>query len=448
MTKKRKDQLESELATNFASTQTGVHHTVLRPYLTNVLDSYDLRSAANITYYVRENGDDGNTGLGSGADEALRQPQAALDKLPRNIDHATLIDIGAGDFEGFALEAFITGATSAGEGALTIQGTLAAPTFATGDATTSGTATGGSTTTLVDSGRTWTSDIAKGSLLLVGSEYRVIKSNTGTQINLASAFSSSTSGRGYSILEPTTNITTVDSIVGISSVYIAGCITTWRRNIVISNLNIQAPSAVDAGLYAFNTFGIQFKNSKISCAGSGVQGVVFQGLSGEYSIEDIYIEDDFNVAGVNLLGNNGRCTAVRGFADGLDGKGAAFQFCNRVDGVDFTASGCGCNGIGVYGCKSVIIRRAILESNSNNGLKVDNSWVQAANISGTSNTGYGASVLPMGFLEISGVPTVTGTTADATINEGTSGLTWASDFSTDSDVANNSNTNATILRRD
>jgi hypothetical protein len=159
------------------------------------------------------------------------------------------------------------------------------------------------------------------------------------------------------------------------------------------------------------------------------------------------VSGDIDDVGVNIVASN-YCRALRGFADTLDGKGFAVQYGQRAEAIDVSAEGCGSVGMGVYGCGAAAISRAYFDSNGSTGLKIDNSWVRAESLSGGSNTGYGVSVLPRSHFEFAGTPTLTGTTDDATINEGTSDLNWSTNFSSNGDVASNTDTMASILRRD
>ena len=136
-------------------------------------------TSEDLTYYVRSGGDDTDDGLTVGT--ALATVEEALSRIPRYILHTMVIDIGQGNFDGFDVSSFTIIFPT---GSLEIVGELDNPTLTTG--TVSGTATGGSTSTLVDSGQSWTVDELRGMLLLVNGEYRKVRENTSDTINMAS----------------------------------------------------------------------------------------------------------------------------------------------------------------------------------------------------------------------------------------------------------------------
>jgi hypothetical protein len=169
------------------------------------LDSYGVPSEVvtettqALTLYVRTTGDDSNDCLSLA--NACLTAQSALDRSPRHLRHDVVLDLGEGDMGPLHIGRFTTDTG----GSLTIQGVLGQPTLASGNPT--GTATGGSTTQLVDIGNSWTNDDLRGYLVLVDGEHRIVRNNTSDTINFIGPYSASVSGKSYEILEQKTEFT-------------------------------------------------------------------------------------------------------------------------------------------------------------------------------------------------------------------------------------------------
>jgi hypothetical protein len=454
MTEKRKDQLESELSTNFADNNTGaITPQIYRDYMTNVMDSYDIWSAADTTYYVRATGDDANDGLSAG--NALATIQEAVNRLPRVVRHALTIDIGEGDFDGAAFEGFRVTASSTAEGRLRVLGALGAPTGVGTPLT--GTADSGSTTTLGLSTAAWTVNALKGMLVLSNSEYRTIASNTADTITFQGEFSATTDAKAFSIVESKTNIDTIETFASSACIYVAGCSTNWRKNMVFENLKLSPPASGFAGFMAFETEGLQLKTCQVVGTSGHSNGVLIQSVTGEFSIEDVSVTGPFSAAAFNLVWNSGTCRLLRGGADTItsSGKGASLQYSTgAIEAIDFTANACSSVGVQIQGCTRAAIDRMVSSNNSSCGIKAENCWVIVADgskLTGAANATFGVRALPRTHFEFSassGVPTITGATADATNNEGASTLSWSSNFGTDGSIAPNSDTHTSIYRND
>lgn len=90
--------------------------------------------------------------------------QAALDSLPRDIRHLTTVHVGAGTFAGAVIDGFVSGlAAEDDHPLLRITGTMVLASVTTGPNT--GTATGGSSSTLVHTGAGWTVNDLTGKLV-------------------------------------------------------------------------------------------------------------------------------------------------------------------------------------------------------------------------------------------------------------------------------------------
>jgi hypothetical protein len=167
-------------------------------WVDNILSIGATETTGNLNMYVSTTGDDNNTCLSIG--QECLTIQGAIDKLPKILRSAVTINVGEGTFSSFIIRGFYITSTSASSGSLNITGALGAPTLTTG--TVSGTATGGTTSTCIDAGQTWTVNELRGKWVHVGSSWRVITSNTGTTINLLGPLSATCSGKAYSLEEP------------------------------------------------------------------------------------------------------------------------------------------------------------------------------------------------------------------------------------------------------
>jgi hypothetical protein len=176
-------------------------------------------TSAPITLYVDSTlGNDNAAGTVS---QPLATVQAALNLIPKVILHPVKIVVAAGNYAGFYVQGFrFDNSANPTLGAfLSISGTLAAATVATG--TTSGTATGGTAGTgssstfgtLVDSGQTWTSSDLRGKFVKITGGTGVgqifpIHDNTSTTITVCGSWTAPTGTSTYSIVSPATLINT------------------------------------------------------------------------------------------------------------------------------------------------------------------------------------------------------------------------------------------------
>jgi hypothetical protein len=184
------------------------------------------QTTASATYYVRTDGSDSNTCLGNTAGTACLTVQGALNKLPQFIKHAIVVNVGAGTFPGFVLKSLYMSAPAA---SLSISGTLGAPTLTTG--TVSGTADGGSTVECADSGQAWTVDELRGKLMHVGTDHRIVRSNSATSAFLVGALGATCSGSAYNLVEQKTILNTDggnSAVVSVSDVRSYGKEPQWH----------------------------------------------------------------------------------------------------------------------------------------------------------------------------------------------------------------------------
>lgn len=177
------------------------------------------KTLAPMVMYVDVRGNDANTCLApftdGGTNGPCRQPQGAINKLPKALRHQVSVSVDAGTYDCFYLSGFScdTGLQQA-NGGLLIDGVLVNATLATGSATgtaTAGTAgTGLTYGTLTDGAATWTTNDLAGRFVTAGGQTRVISSNTGTVITITGTWTNP-GAVPYTIQDPGANITTACS---------------------------------------------------------------------------------------------------------------------------------------------------------------------------------------------------------------------------------------------
>ncbi|MFD1903842.1 hypothetical protein ACFSQ7_06780 [Paenibacillus rhizoplanae] len=62
------------------------------------LSTTPQQTTADVTYYVRTDGNDGNTGLGNTAGGAFRTIQKAISMIPKMVNHTATISVAAGTY--------------------------------------------------------------------------------------------------------------------------------------------------------------------------------------------------------------------------------------------------------------------------------------------------------------------------------------------------------------
>lgn len=202
---------------------------------------------AAMTLYVDPTGSDSNACTASGTSACLTLGGALL-KVPIHIRHLVTINVATGTYtEVFRVQGFfIEGANGAAStAALTITGTQAAFTVATGSNSgtvssyTNTSTTDGAHALLNDATQTWTVNDLRGRYVTVTSgsgsgEYHLITSNTATQLSLAAPFTAAPTGASvYAIRTPGPVFTGSNSYVGS---------VTGRGTITMTDLTFQPAS--------------------------------------------------------------------------------------------------------------------------------------------------------------------------------------------------------------
>lgn len=230
-------------------------------------------TAGALTLYVDAAGSDGNGCTSSGASACLTI-QGALGKVPQNVRHPVIINVGVGTFAGAILSGYLvrTAATAALGSYLLIQGTYSTATVATGTATgtaTAGTAGSGPTFgTLTDAAQTWTVNDLRGKMVEVtggtgaGNRY-IIDSNTATALTIVGFWVAPTGTSTYVIEDWGTAVNAalpqpaqLSSTAPTSNV-VASSATTGAAFIADANVGgmLQKPSISIRGIKFTNTTG-------------------------------------------------------------------------------------------------------------------------------------------------------------------------------------------------
>ncbi len=386
------------------------------------------KTTAGVTYYVRTGGSDSNDCLTTGT--ACLTPQAAADKLPEYIDHPMVIDIGAGTFAGIAIHEKVISSASTSNN-ITVQGAMAASTLATG--TNSGTATGGSTVQLIDTGQTWTINDLKGRFVKSESIYYLVQTNTATTIDIVGINWYNFSGDAYTIEEPDTILSEVSaSAVDIRNINKAGYYSVTVKQVELRSTNGNA-------LYAYDVADFYLNVVKINTP--GIRGIHFASGGTFYGTEvDLY---DPAYVGMLFSGNNTvscNSCAVRSGGDGSDA--AVWYISNEhVSGDRIFVDTFAGYGVAVVDCGVYEPHKYTINSVTKDGVLIHNTvmtkggYSDSNNFTGSGNTLYGVRVGPFSaFVFEGGAATdIVGTSGEITTDDGSTSLVWATDFSSDGD---------------
>lgn len=459
----------------------------------NILSEKTVPSTSeDVTFFVKTNGNDKNDCLSEST--ACATIQEAVDRIPMYIRHAIEINVGRGSFVGAVVESRFISMS----GSLLIKGELGTPTLITGSV--SGTSTGGSTVQLVDSGQNWTINDLRGHYLLVEGEYRSIRDNTGTTINLSAPFSETTSGKIYSIVEPTTVINSPPSEyegwVGYGMFEVYGIHALRPTSLSFKNFHIDClSSAYDAfdivrnqvvtvervrivdpywglyiaargevylydvivtGAYQYGIFceNTLLEQSRLYIRSSGTYGllvsvcdeVVVNGTFENSGYDGVaaYHVHKLNSDWIRSTGND-RSGVILGNVQFGDFDTTVLSSNNRY-GIELDSNLEG-NRIG-YSFANMVGDSTIANNTLGGIIALNHSTVAVTDCSGSGNGGYGIRLETSSGCTITGDTSITGASGDATIDEGTTALTWSIDFANDGDKVSNSENLTLIERKD
>jgi len=479
-------------------------------------------TSADITLYVRTTGSDSNNGLTVGT--ALLTIQEAVNRIPKYILHDITIDIGEGNFTGFALCGYIFSAGTT----TTIKGTLGNPTLTTG--TTSGTATGGSNIQLVDSGQAWTAHELRGCLILVNGEYRVARDNDATTIDTVGTYAASVSGKAYEILEQKTVLNADGPSLGLPARIMVRSCTSTRDSLNIQDIEALGGTigvgAWDTSAFTFtrikttgNTYGVLAQVTRgtmiwTDCYANTFNAYGFVGveLSGQLRIYNAfayggisassygfymggavsvtssskYLCADNNAYGLGIMTMNefmptgilarnntkvglvisDTTEGISSIVDITDNGESGIELYNSMLSI-YTSANISSNGQwgirlngkaapydhtsawSYSGILNLANATAVIENNGSGGITVQyNGMVRLGATTGTNTGQYGLELETGSCATITSATAITGATGDATINDGVTNVSWATDFASDGDMVSALDNKCVIERKD
>jgi len=341
------------------------------------------KTTEDLTFYVRASGSDAADGLTENT--AYATIQKAIDQVPDIVKHNIVIDVGEGTFAGFEIASLIVDRSAT----LIVQGALIPATVATG--ANSGVATGGSTTQIVDSGQSWTSDDLVGKLALVDGEYRFIWKNDGTTLELVGALGASSSGKNYTIYDHGTVINSAADRFPMAHIVASNLRCGFRTSCQVQDI---MTTAGIVGVYTSNGSPLGI----VRCRATGAYyGYAWQGTSDELLLLDVFA--DQNSTGILFAGSTSktgganRADRICVYENSVDGIqfGAWMAVVNMSDiyainngghgvyvndnpasvtlGDFFRAEGNGKDGINVWNCAFLNFEEIQINNNTRNGIK-------------------------------------------------------------------------------
>ena len=462
------------------------------------------RTTAPITLYVAAAGSDLNDGLTAG--KALLTIQAAINKLPNIINHAVVINVGAGTFDGFSLDGRV--ATSGKVTAsLTITGAAFINYTPVGGGTGSGTSNSGTTRVLGDSTQAWATNSLRGKIVYVNSTYFIIRKNDATTFELV-GYSTSLNGVAYQIMNWSTTLNTVaaEGLLSSGVITLMNNSPSARVSVTITRFAIAVPSnkyGVLAGLGAcpylsfISTTGglygivanLCMPNARIYdcvCASATGSGIFFYNVFANSSSSRLLVFNNLGAAyysiefqgvmmmnsGANLyaddstVGCGGICFdgCMTGQISDLyvtnhtatDAAGICVSNGSNFRITNITLTG-NYHGVRLYGnignyynitANILFTGTNVISNNLHDGIHLTGpATFRLEAVTGTGNAGWGVNVQNGAKVYMNAATTLTGTLGNATVNNLTP-LVWATDFATDGDSAVNDADSSLIIRRE
>lgn len=361
------------------------------------------RTVANMTLYVRDTGDDANPGT---AALPMLTIQAAVNRIPKFVDHIVVIDIGAGSFTTFNVSNFVISP----DGGIEVKGTLITATLASG--LTSGTSTGGSKTTLTKTGAGWTVDDLRGRWVqLSPTNLYLILSNTATTLTIVGEHNTTMSGKVFVIRDNGTLLT--DGKVLVTN--IAG--DNYTPVLTIQKLKLD--TGISCGGITAGT------NLQYLWGSSPAELIIVAQYCSSVTIGQSYVTgsgDGFRLQDVTY-GVISECIAYLSDNSGLDllrGYTEVYN-CAFNDGTDGILQQSGESSVYTTVCNN----------NATSGVYIENTKMTANTLTGTGNTRFGMRIGKCCEVDI--YSTITGVIGDYSFNNSFA-RTWATDFPSTGDI--------------
>lgn len=394
---------------------------------------------------------------GDHSGEPFATIQAAIDALPTNVIHSCAINVGAGTFATFEIRDKNLGTYNYNWNLFQLNGTPIASTPTTGPA--SGTATGGSTNTLVLAAAGWTVDDLVGKFVEItagpgAGQILIIAENTADTIYFAGDFTAAGAGSVFEIKEPGTIISGAGGSPASTGI--------WINNVKgypsLRWLDVTNPYYGVVFISCPDNCGLRYVTVHSSGFGGGSLGFLAQdcgrvswsqiGQIGGCG-DGIYLVDcaqganasggwfSKGVSNYNIRMNGVQSCYVQG-ARTRDAGGIWAQFCGQVGLENAKLDG------GNYGCTLVSVQFFELDGVEISDFATTPFWlndvyVYMDGVSGSGNGGWGVRCDANGhgsgsIVYCNQVPTITGANGDATL-DGNQTLSWATDFASSGDYA-------------
>lgn len=240
-------------------------------------------------WYVDMRGLDTNTCTApftdGGRNGPCRQPQAAVNKIPKMLRHRPTVSIDAGTYNGFLVTGFSYdyGAQQA-EAGLLFDGVLTTSVLTSGPATgtaTSGTAGSGTTFgTLVQTGAGWIVNDLTGRFITTATPTNaafVVSSNTSDTVTVVGTWAAPTGSTTFTIQDPATEWTGLPAMtepanpiqagtVNRAAIFIAGNNLDWSRNAVVVR-NMRFTNDAGVAIEVSDRSGVRFENVQMRPVG-------------------------------------------------------------------------------------------------------------------------------------------------------------------------------------
>jgi hypothetical protein len=407
-------------------------------------------STGDITLAVATTGNDTDTTRpkrivsGDWSAKPFATIQAAIDALPKLMQHNTAINVSAGSYSGFNVSGFVN--NSFLPSGFKINGSRAAFVPATGSG--SGTATSGTNRTITLTGAGWTVDDFVGKYLRITAGtgaglILIIAKNTTDTITVAAKASPVLDGTSQFVIEDISVI--INTAASSSSV---PCAVSIQKNVghIIYVWDIKVSGVtVNTGFYAaYNhsssfrrcvaqatlafgfSCGVGWGTSLNNCAAIGAssvgfnsQGTTFCGYAAIGNLAKSCGEGfDINESTASYFYNGN-------YARDCSSYGLWLENVGRIQVTDWIIDSC---GTGIRSLFSKIDLRSSDISNCTQPFSLKHTgMIVSGYLTGTGNAGWGLNATGTdNVIEITGFnPTITGVSGEVTV-DGTTDVTWAS----------------------